>query len=147
MIETAGTGKAVCVTFSLAGLGIYFHLMYPYIVVCITFMLIDYVTGIIGAAMKGEINSKTAGIGLFKKLAYMIACLTGWFIDFSFTSLLQDSYAVKLPFNFPVGVIICVWVIVIEIISIFENLEKCGVVVPSFIRKFFLKTKEDISNK
>jgi phage-related holin len=45
----------------------------------------------------------------------------------------------------PIGLVISVWVIITEAISIFENLEKIGVPVPNWLIRVLRKTHDKIN--
>ncbi len=92
------------------------------------FVIVDYLTGTVGALRTGTWESKLAGIGVTKKVLYfgMVALAHG--LDQTFQSFLH----VEIIRN----VVICAYVAG-EFGSIVENLERCGCadVVPPVIRR------------
>ena len=133
MGETVAT-KAL-ITLSAASLSLVLDTAKPFVVAMIVFMLLDYLTGVVKAIHLKELNSKSATKGLLKKFSFFIAAFTGWAIDLFFS----------IPFS--VGTIISTWIIVTEIISIFENLVECDTPIPESIIKYFKLFKEDVDKE
>lgn len=131
--ETLST--KVLITFSAAGLSIVLDTAKPFIIAMIVFVLLDYLTGIIKGIYLKDLDSKTATKGLLKKLTFFIAAFTGWAIDLFF----------NIPFS--VGTIISTWIIVTEILSIFENLVDCYIPIPQSIVKYFKRFKDTVDEE
>lgn len=125
----------VLITFSAASLSIVLDTAKPFIVAMIVFMLLDYLTGIVKALHLKDLDSKTATKGLLKKSTFFIAAFTGWAIDMFF----------NIPFS--VGTIISTWIIVTEILSIFENLVDCDIPIPQSIIKYFKRFKDNVDEE
>lgn len=81
----------------------------------IFFITTDYTTGIIKAAMQGNLSSKKMREGLGHKLAYLILTITAWFIDI---------LNMHLSIGFPLDVFVCTvsGICLIELTSIIENI-------------------------
>lgn len=79
------------------------------------FTTTDYITGVIKAAIQGNISSKKMREGLGHKLAYLVLTLVAWFID------ILNAH---LTLGFPINVFICVvtGICFIELTSIIENI-------------------------
>lgn len=97
-------------------------------------MAIDIITGITNAWIKNELNSSVLRKGLGKKLGEITAILIGeiFVIGFGLTSLVADG--------------ISLYVIIMELISICENLEKLGVPIPKFIKNALATANKDIKD-
>lgn len=95
-------------------------------------MLIDIITGITNAWIKHELDSSVLRRGLGKKLGEISAILVGeiFVIGFGLTSLVADG--------------ISLYIIIMELISICENLEGLGVPIPKFIKKALAIANEEI---
>ncbi len=92
----------------------------------------DYGTGIMASKIEGKGASSALGIkGIFKKVAMYIAVLVGWMVD---TLVNYGIESLKLPLDFSTANIIaagiCYWLVVNELISIVENLNRLGVEAP-----------------
>lgn len=104
--------------------------MLPVILMCI-----DIITGITNAWIKKELDSSVLRKGLGKKLGEISAILIGeiFVAGFGLTSLVADG--------------ISIYIIVMELISICENLEELGVPIPKFIKKALAVTNEKITEE
>ena len=96
--------------------------------VLIAFTIIDYLTGIIAAALNHELSSRTGFRGIVKKV-----------ILFMFVGMahLLDSY---LPGDSgSIRAVVCLFYVVNEGISIIENAEKIGVPIPKPLHNMLAK--------
>ena len=98
-------------------------------------MGLDYLTGTVNAWVKGELDSSKMRKGLGKKLGEVSAILIGEMIVCAF----------ELPTL--VASAISIYIIVMELISICENLEKLGVPIPKFIKRALAITSNKIQNE
>lgn len=96
-------------------------------------MGIDILTGITNAWIKGEIKSSILRKGLGKKMGEItIIAVSELFF-----------YAIKLPVAVIDGV--SLYIVLMELISICENLIKLGVPIPNFVKKALDVTAEEIN--
>lgn len=86
----------------------------------IVFALIDYLTGIMAAAITGKLNSKTGAKGILKKLVMFAVIAAGTVIDQC--GFYSEPYVRSLFILFYLGV---------EGTSIIENADEAGVPVPA----------------
>lgn len=116
--------------------------------VCIV-IIMDIVTGIMKVKASDEkLSSDKARRGFWKKLAYIAAFTFGIFIDFFIPSMLTVFADIALPFNCPFGLILGVYIVLNESISICENLYIINpVAVPQWLKPFFEKLTEKIESK
>ena len=127
---------------AVAAIAAYFKIVGMPILVLLCFMIADYITGMTAAYMKGELSSKTGFRGVIKKLCYMFAVVAGIGIDYICDSALTR---VGIPSDVCFfGLLVTVWLILNEIISILENLDRIGVPVPGFLRKVTRKLKQSV---
>jgi len=103
-------------------------LMLPIILIAI-----DVLTGVINAWIKGEIKSSILRKGLGKKIGEIVVLAIGELF----------LIAMSLPMAILNG--ISLYIIVMELISICENLEKLGVPIPKFVKKALALTEEKIN--
>lgn len=86
-----------------------------YAIAVLFFIATDYITGVIKAAMQGNLSSKMMQEGLGHKFTYLILSITAWFVDMLNT---------HLNFGFPIDVFTCTTtgICLIELTSIIENI-------------------------
>lgn len=98
-------------------------------------MIIDYVTGILDAKSRGEINSRTGMWGIVKKLLYGVEVAIAMVVDWTIINVAgQLNIDIHLGTFF--GLLVSIWLIFNEIISILENLTRLGTPMPGFLVKF-----------
>ena len=117
---------------AVGALAAYFNVLLIPIVVLVAVMLIDYITGMAGAAYTGEINSRVGVTGIIKKAGYLALVAVGMVVDY-----LINSALVNIGINFRIyycfGMIITIWLIINELISILENLGELKIPLPKFL--------------
>lgn len=106
-------------------------LITPIILVAVM-MIIDYFTGIANAWITRTLCSRVGIVGIIKKLAMLCMIVVGGAIDFIIAKgITTAGFQIGMPFTF--GLIVCVWLIINESISILENLDKIGTPVPKWL--------------
>lgn len=120
---------------------------YALIFVCVIVGIIfDVVTGLIKSKVKGiPWNSKQGTAGFWKKISLLTALSFGVFMDY-FIPIALNVVSITLPFNCPFGLIIGVYIVFNESISICENLYSINPnTIPVWIVRLF-KTASDKLN-
>lgn len=146
-VEQKTVQGALAVFLALAAnyLGI---IVIPIIVLCAV-MILDYITGMISAWKARELSSRRGAFGVVKKLCYLIAVCVGIGVDWLIYSGLK-SMDVSLGVTVFFGVLVSIWLIITELISILENLQKIGVPLPGFLGKMLKRLKittEELTDK
>lgn len=106
-------------------------------VITFAFIVLDFLTGIIFALMKGEFKSSIMRDGLVHKVGSVITIVLGYMIDYA-------QGFVELEVNVPVANSICAYICIMEIGSIVENIGQINPqIVPPTIKKHFAKLRND----
>lgn len=105
----------------------------------VSLMGLDVITGVTDAWIRKRLKSYKLREGLGKKVGELSALLLGALL----------TQALTLPIYVLIG--ISFYIVFMEVISIFENLQKLGVPIPGFIRKALgtandVLTKDELSN-
>lgn len=88
------------------------------ILVALIFNGLDLITGIVGAIRNGEqIKSSKLRDGLFKKVGFVFCYILGVLINYAENLL-------DLPFGVNLVPVICTYAVIIEVVSIIENIYK-----------------------
>lgn len=87
------------------------------ILAVLVFIVMDYVTGVINAAMHGKLSSTKMREGLGNKFAYLCVCFIAWFIDF-------EMEHIDIGFRSALTPLVTVGIVLIELSSIIENISK-----------------------
>ena len=129
--------KAVFVTATAAFL-VYLKIIAIPLLVLILLMICDYISGMAYAYINHILCSKIGIKGIIKKLCYLMAVCASMGIDWVISSVdtgIENTYVVAM--------LIIVWLIINEIISILENLKKIGIPLPKFLYKIIEKLKSN----
>lgn len=100
----------------------------------LAFVVIDYISGVIGAYINHELNSRVGFIGILKKTMYFFVIVVAHCVDVA-------TGADGVLQNIVVGILISN-----EGISILENCAKCGIPIPERLIKALEQIKGDSEN-
>jgi toxin secretion/phage lysis holin len=129
-----------------AALMAYFKQLVVPVTVLIAVMICDYITGMTAAWMNKELSSRKGIQGVIKKIFYLMIVAVGMGIDYLIV-MLSGKLGVQLGINFVVGLLVIVWLIINELISILENSGKIGVPMPAFLMKLLDRLKQTAEKK
>ena len=117
----------------LGGLAAYMRGLFVPLAVLAAVMIADHVSGLLKAWTQSELSSRVGLRGIVKKLSsLMLVCAAG-VVDWLVWSGLRQV-GITLDFGFCFGLIVTVWLIINELISILENLEALDVPMPKFLK-------------
>lgn len=102
----------------------------PVMTVLLCVVVIDYITGIISAAVKGELCSKKGVTGILKKLFIFLIVALASLVDRLF------------PVNGAIKTTVCVFYIANEALSILENAGQINLPLPGALKSAIQKLKE-----
>ncbi len=130
----------------VGGLSAYLNIMAVPVIVLLVVMIIDYATGMLKAWINASLSSRIGLIGILKKVGYLLVVCTAGVIDWLISSGL-DKIGIKIDVGFYIGVIVVIWFIINELISILENLAIIGVPLPKFLTSLIHKLKVAVEGK
>lgn len=108
------------------------QIIIPVMVLCLV-MLIDYLSGVHAAFVTHTLSSKVGLLGILKKLSYLALVAVACVIDYLIATVgAQLGTVVAVQF---IGQLVVFWLIVNELISILENIQKSGGPVLPFVAK------------
>ncbi len=122
---------------AIGALAAYFNVLLIPLIVLLVVMLIDYITGMAGAAYSGKLNSRVGAVGILKKAGYIALVAVGIVAD----------YGIDLKINYCFGMIITIWLIINELISILENLGELDVPLPAFLVNIIKTLKNKVEEQ
>lgn len=136
----------VLIAGALGALAAYFNVLLIPLVVLAIVMVIDYVTGMAGAAYSGKLSSRVGVLGILKKAGYLALVAVGMVADYLIGSaLLKIGIDLKITYCF--GMIITIWLIINELISILENLGELDVPLPGFLVNIIKSLKNKVEER
>ncbi len=143
-------GESMAVTSGIAALGAWIlaelGALLPVTIVLGVVMAIDYITGWVKAAMAGTLNSTKGATGLIKKFMYIVTVAVACVADYMITYTAQQfgwDFSTQAYF----AILVAVWLIVNEAVSIIENLDEIGVPMPAFLGKIFQRVKGKVDEQ
>lgn len=130
----------------LGAIAAYLNVLLVPLIVLIVVMLIDYGTGMAEAYVSHTLNSRIGVTGIIKKIGYIIAVTVGIVADYLISSALVNC-GINVTINCCIGMIVTVWFIINELISILENLSEIGTPLPKFLVSIVKRLKTTVESK
>lgn len=127
----------------ITGLLHYLGIVAVPIIILIVAMIIDYVTGMLSAWLNSELSSKKGIKGIVKKISYLALVAVAMIVDWLICCGLQQIN-VDIKYTVFFAVLVAVWLIINELISVLENLAKMGVPIPNFLKKLIDRLKNTV---
>lgn len=117
----------------------------PFIMLVVLSVL-DYITGLVAAKYRAEpISSYKSLRGIFKKIFMWCLVPVGGVLDWLITYAAQ-AIGIDAGISFIVAVVVAVWLMCNEIISILENMVDIGVALPPFLVKITQNIKSKVED-
>ncbi len=116
------------------------------IIVLIISMIVDYATGMAAAWCNAELSSRKGAKGIVKKVSYLALVVAAMAIDWLIYCGL-NQIGINMSYSVFFAVLVAVWLIVNEIISILENLSRIGVPIPKFLTRIIEKIKVTVEEE
>ncbi len=111
------------------------------LVLLVTVMALDYVSGMSRAWFKHELSSKIGLRGIVKKLSYLFAVAVSVEIDLVL-QLAAEKTSIDISGCYFCALLVMVWLILNECLSILENISEIGVPVPAFLLSLIRRLKQ-----
>lgn len=109
-------------------------------------MIVDYISGMSKAYINGEWSSKVGFRGIVKKVGYIGVVIVAAVMDWVIYSGLK-GVGVDIKMSYYLGLIVVIWLLINECISVLENLGEIGVPLPKFLIKGIKKLQKNIEDK
>ncbi|MDB1923408.1 phage holin family protein [Clostridium tertium] len=103
-------------------------------------IIADYTTGMLKARYLGEIESRKGMWGVIKKAMYAVIVAVAMVSDWIIINV-AEKVGVDIPVTTFFGLLVAIWLIVNECISILENLIKMDVPMPEFLKSLVSRLK------
>ena len=146
MEKYEGAGIQAVISAALAAFAAYLGALAVPIVVLLVMMVIDYLSGMAAAWAQGVLSSKVGAKGIIKKVGYMALIVVAMGVDYLICSGISAA-SLDIGYNMWFGLLVAVWLIINEMISILENLDRLDVPIPGFLRAIVRKLKISADGK
>jgi len=138
--------KAIFISI-LTALSAWFGILAVPMLLLVIINIVDYITGIMAAKYRGqEISSYKGFRGIAKKICMWLLVGVGAIIDMLILYATQQA-GIDLHFSFVVAILVAIWLICNEIISVLENISDIGVALPPFLIKIVENIKSQVEEK
>lgn len=129
-----------------------FGLLFPATLLLFFLMITDHISGMLAAKKEALThpnnkkygwNSKKSLLGIYKKAGYIFmifAAITTDYLIYKFA----NEIGIDFPNNTMFGLLIIIWLIINELLSILENVSRMGCNLPEFIKKILTEAKDNI---
>lgn len=131
---------------ALAGLSLYFEAILVPILALVLVMAADYATGMVRAWMTRQLHSRAGVVGIVKKVCYLLVVACGMMVDFILQATLT-RVGISYNVTFAFGMMVCIWLVINELISILENLSDIGVPMPAFLKRVVARLKVTVEQR
>lgn len=154
-VKIATTGAAVAVSAAAAWLSARLGILLYVILILAAAMVIDYITGML--ASKTEAidhpddpdygwNSKKGAKGIIKKVGYLCVIAVAMMVDYIILNV-AASVGIEITLKAFFGLMVTVWYLLNEALSIIENAGRMGAPVPDWLRQYIAVLKSKIESK
>lgn len=130
----------------IAGLATYAKVILVPLALLLIMMIVDYISGMSKAYINGEWSSKVGFKGIVKKVGYIgvviVAAVMDWIIYGGLSGV-----GIDIKMSYYLGLIVTIWLLINECISVLENLGEIGVPLPTFLIKGIKKLQKNIEDK
>lgn len=109
-------------------------ILFPVLMILMGCMVADYVTGMIKAKYTGQIQSRRGMWGIIKKALYAVVVAVAMVADWVILNV-AESLGVVIPVATFFGLLVAIWLIFNELVSILENLIKMDIPLPNFLKR------------
>lgn len=130
----------------VGGVSAYFGMIAIPIIVLFAAMMIDYCSGMIKAWTTGKLSSRVGVVGIVKKVGYLVTVCVAAIVDWLIISGLK-KVGISFTLDYCFGLMVTVWFIINELISILENLSAIGVPLPGFLVAMIKRLKVVVDDK
>ena len=148
MYMTIQAAAAAIIAWLSARLGI----LLPVLCVLLTAMVLDYITGML--ASKREAlehpddpaygwSSRRGAEGIIKKVGYLCIIAAAMIVDYIILSVAAQA-GIEIALKAFFGLLVAVWYILNELLSIIENAGRMGAPVPDWLAKYVAVLKNKI---
>lgn len=133
-------------TIFLTSIASAFNILLVPVLLLVTVNIIDYITGLIAAYYRGDtLSSYKSFKGILKKIMQWLLVMVGFLMDILVNYSLQYA-GIDFQIPFIISVLVAIWLVINEILSILENIIDIGVKLPPFLKPLAKKIRKDIED-
>ena len=124
----------------------YLNILLVPLIILIVVMIIDYLSGMAQAYVSHTLNSRIGVVGILKKVGYLATVAVAVIADYIISEALM-LLGTDIKLSYYIGLVVTIWFIINELISILENLAEIGTPIPKFLTKIIKRLKITVEKK
>lgn len=130
-------------------------ILLPVLATLFCVMILDYITGMLASKKEAGDHpddpaygwsSKKGAQGIIKKAGYLCVVAAAMVVDYIILNV-ASAIGIQVPEQAFFGLLVAVWYVLNEILSIFENAGRMGAPVPEWLKKYIAVLKNKIDTK
>lgn len=130
-------------------------ILLPVLGILLFLMVVDYVTGMLAAKTEAidhpndaeyGWSSKKGAKGILKKVAYMCVIAAAMVLDYIILSV-GSHIGIEIRTTAFFGLLVAIWYVLNEMLSIVENAGRMGAGVPEWLMKYIAALKKKVDDK
>lgn len=127
----------------------------PVLLILLIMMVLDYITGMLASRQESIVhpddkqygwNSKKGAQGIIKKVGYLCIIVVGMVVDYIILQV-AAQIGIETTLKAFFGLLVAVWYILNELLSIIENAGRMGAPVPEWLKKYIAVLKDTVEHK
>lgn len=129
-------------------------ILFPVLGTLMLMMVVDYITGMLASKVEALDHpgdktygwtSKKGAKGIIKKVGYLCVIAVAMVVDFIIVRLSKEL-GYQMPVTAFFGLMVAVWYILNELLSIIENAGRMGANVPAWLSQYIAVLKDKIDS-
>lgn len=130
------------------------NLLFSVLTILTIVMTIDYITGMLASKKEGlefpndaryGWSSKKSIRGIYKKAGYIVIVMVAIITDY-LIFIISEEIIVASSSRTAFGIMVSIWLVLNELISILENAGRMGAQLPDFLKKVLSDLKNDVED-
>lgn len=127
----------------------------PVLMILLVMMVVDYITGLLASKQESLAHpddpqygwsSRKGSQGIIKKVGYLCIIAVGMVVDYIILQV-AAQIGVEIAMKAFFGLLVTVWYILNELLSIIENAGRMGAPIPEWLRKYIAVLKDTVEHK
>lgn len=127
----------------------------PVLIILFIVMILDYITGMLASKQEAISHpdnpaygwsSRKGAAGIIKKIGYVCIIAVGMVMDYIIIHI-ASGMGIEVSAKALFALLVAVWYILNELLSIVENVGRMGVDIPEWLRKYIAILKDAVDHK
>lgn len=136
----------VCVISVATFISVKLGILGPLLLFLTIAIIVDYISGMVSAAVQGKLNSKKGLKGILKKLGYVFAVIVALLADQLIIAVTAE-FGIQLAATATCGILTTIWLTLNELLSILENVGRMGVPLPKKLKQVIELLKDTVDDE